>query len=117
MTLSGPPSGNRRASRRKGLRGPCVLRLDGQPEREAQLFDIGIDGVSLVTARPVPPGSRGELVFTVPSGSAQSAALARVRTVYSSYLGPGAGFRIGAVFASLDEALAERLRSFVSVDP
>ena len=109
---------NLRASRRKGLRVDCTLLLDAQAPRNGLLVDVGTDGASFTTARPVAPGSRGELHFdlVVPAGRVGIAV--RVRTVYSSFVGgpAGARFRIGASFVTPDAATLAALEAFVA-DP
>lgn len=101
---------NRRISRRKGVRRPCTLLMPGQPPRELTTWDLGLDGMCLLSPRPVTPGSRCEARFELPGHPEPLHAGAKV--VYSSYCGVD-GFRIGLVFAELDEAVADTLQAFV----
>jgi hypothetical protein len=103
---------NRRISARKALRAPATMVLPGGVSRDLRLYDLATDGASFVASKPIPQGTRVELSFDlpVPQGTARIAASARV--VYSSYAGP-AEFRIGVVFAGLDEAGAQALAEFL----
>lgn len=106
---SGP--GNRRSSRRKGLRRACVLRLAGGEERPGVTIDLGVDGLCVLTAKPVASGTRCHVSFDLPLGTTELAFSAAIRTLYSSYSG-AEGFRIGAVFLTLDDAAAAALLGF-----
>lgn len=98
---------NRRAARRRGLRQPATLiLLPGRTSREVTLWDLGPDGLSLLSSRPVPPGSRCELRFELVLGGQAMPVHAAAKTVYSSYVGAD-GFRVGLVFTQVaEEALA-----------
>ena len=106
---SGP--GNRRSSRRKGLRRACVLRLAAGDERPGVTIDLGVDGLCLLSAKPVASGTRCQVSFGLPQGTTELAFSAAIKTLYSSYSG-AEGFRIGAVFVALDDSAAAALRSF-----
>lgn len=106
-----PGPANRRSSRRKGLRRACVLHLAAGDERPGVTIDLGVDGLCLLSAKPVASGTRCQVSFGLPQGAAELAFRAAIKTLYSSYSGTE-GFRIGAVFVALDEATAAALRSF-----
>lgn len=101
---------NRRISRRKGVRRPCTLVLPGQPPRELTTWDLGLDGMCLLSPRPVTPGARCEARFELPGLAAPLQAQGKV--VYSSFCGID-GFRIGLVFSDLEDAVADAIQHFV----
>ena len=112
MTGAVPGSPNRRAGRRRALRGAAVVRLAGDVPKEAIAYDLGEDGLSLVCARPISPGTMGEVSLDVPLAGETFPLTVRVRFVYSSYLGVQ-GFKVGAAFTHVDEAAARAVREFV----
>ena len=111
--MTGTPAGsaNRRAGRRRALRGAAVVRLAGDAPKEAIAYDLGEDGLSLVCARPISPGTVGEVSLDVPLAGETFTLTVGVR-VYSSYLG-AQGFKVGAVFTHVDEAVARAVHVFV----
>ena len=112
MTGTPPGSANRRAGRRRALRGAAVVRLAGDAPKEAIAYDLGEDGLSLVCARPISPGTVGEVSLDVPLAGETFTLTVGVRVVYSSYLG-AQGFKVGAVFTHVDEAVARAVHVFV----
>jgi hypothetical protein len=110
-----PVPNNRRVGRRTGLRRPCELHLPDQSVRKAITSDIGVDGMSFVCAKPIPPGTRCRISFELPLGERGVPIQAAMKTVYSSYCGAD-GFRIGAVFTELDGHDAEVLSDFAAPD-
>ncbi len=101
----------RRRGRRTGLRRPCTLHLSSGEQRQGMTIDVGVDGLSLYTAKPVAAGTRCELQFELPGAEAEQALRAAAKVVYSSYSGPQ-GFKIGAIFVALDPRTAEALLVF-----
>ena len=95
--MTGTPAGsaNRRAGRRRALRGAAVVRLAGDAPKEAIAYDLGEDGLSLVCARPISPGTVGEVSLDVPLAGETFTLTVGVRVVYSSYLG-ARGFQGGS---------------------
>lgn len=75
--------------------------LAGGVARDVQIADLGVDGASLVSARPISQGSVIQLRFEVPIAGIATALIIKARVVYSSYVGP-AQFRVGVVFQDLD---------------
>ena len=65
----------------------------------------------MLSARPIAPGTRCNVVFEVPIGAELVAVTAKAKVVYSSYSAAGE-FKIGAVFIDLDEAVANTLGRF-----
>ena len=107
---------NRRAARRKGLRQACELVLPDQSTRRARTVDAGVDGLSFLCARPMPPGTRCQVRFELALPGRLAAVQGALKTVYSSFSG-GDGFKIGAVFVELDEASSAALREFIAAAP
>ena len=106
---------NLRAGRRRGLRCLCELVLPGQAKRKASTLDIGVEGLSLVCAKPIAPGTRCRISFELPLGDRSAPVQGMLKTVYSSFCG-AEGFRIGAVFIELDDSSATALREFSAPD-
>jgi len=112
MTGTPPGSANRRTGRRRALRAAAVIRLAGGVPKEAIACDLGEDGLSLVCARPISPGTVGEVSLDVPLAGETFTLTVGVRFVYSSYLG-AQGFKVGAVFTHVGEAVARAVNEFV----
>jgi hypothetical protein len=97
-----PMTPSRRATRRTGLKGAAVVLLPGNVARDAQMCDLSSEGLSVMSARPISPGSRCTVNFELPFGDGRSPALSvATRSLYSSYTGD-AGFKVGMVFTALD---------------
>lgn len=112
MSLAHDPADvNRRGSRRKGLRRACVLHLANGDTRAGTTIDVGVDGLCVLTSRPVAAGTRCRVSFELPGGSGDVRIDAAVRTVYSSY--GSDGFKIGASFTDVGPAMAAALAAFV----
>ena len=94
------PVDSRRRHDRINLSCPVRVQIKAGLEREGRVQDLSLQGLSLITARPIEPGSRCLLQFelSLPGGARQVALAAKA--VYSSYTGPGA-FRIGMLFMAL----------------
>lgn len=104
---------NRRTGRRRVLRQPGTLTLlPAQQPRAVIVWDVGLDGMSVLSPKPVPPGTRCELRFDVPAGGQSSGVQATGKTVYSSFVGAD-GFRIGLVFTGLAADAAALVERFV----
>ncbi len=110
--MAEPPI-NRRTTSRAPLRCPAQVELAGGATRDAALLDIGLQGLSLVTARQISPGTRCMVRFELPyDGSAQPLALP-ARVLHSSYTAP-ATFRIGLVFGPLDAQAAAAIEAYAN---
>lgn len=107
------PDAERRRGRRTGLRRPCMLQLSGAEQRPGMTVDVGVDGLSLYTAKPVAAGTRCEVRFELPVGEATQSFSAAAKVVYSSFSGPQ-GFKIGAIFVALDAQTTAALLAFAS---
>ncbi|MEW6705400.1 MAG: PilZ domain-containing protein [Pseudomonadota bacterium] len=107
---------NRRAHRRRGLRQPATLLLPGQQQREVMLCDLGLDGLSVMSSKPIAPGTRCELRFELPGPSQSFPVDAMAKTVYSSFVGADS-FRIGLVFTDLPAAAQAAVAAFAIASP
>ena len=112
MTPTSPPDRNRRASPRKAIRRAARI-LVADTERDVQTWDLGRDGMCLVSTRPIAPGTRCRIVFDLPLGGEPVAVSAAAKIVYSSYSAAGE-FKIGALFLDLDEGVAAALGNFAA---
>ena len=106
------PEGNRRVVPRKALRQTATLVL-GDATREVQTWDLGRDGMCLLSPRPIAPGTRCKVTFDVPLATGPMSLTAGLKVVYSSYSASGE-FKIGAVFTDLDEGVADTLGKFAA---
>lgn len=107
-TPSEPPT-NRRIAPRIALRTPATVRLPGGQTRDVQVWDLAVDGASLLSPRPIAQGSSAELHLVLPGRT--DTLVAPVRVVYSSYQGPGQ-FRVGLSFQHLPPEAAEAIAAF-----
>jgi hypothetical protein len=100
------------------LRQPAVLIVSpGQVSRDVVVWDLGLDGMSVLSPKPVPPGSRCEVRFELPQGGVPAMPVkAAVKTVYSSFVGRD-GFRIGLVFTQLPDDMAALIDQFAGAGP
>ncbi len=103
----------RRRGRRTGLRRACTLQLSATEQRQGTTLDVGIDGLSLYTAKPVATGTRCEVQFELPRAASSYDLRAAAKVVYSSYSG-AQGFKIGILFVALDAGTTEALLAFAS---
>ena len=103
---------NRRAAPRKAVRQPATL-VHGDASRQVQTWDLGRDGMCLLSSRPIAPGTRCTITFELPVGAERVGVVAAAKIVYSSYSAAGE-FKIGAFFTDLDEGTALALGKFVA---
>jgi hypothetical protein len=106
------PEGNRRVVPRKALRQRATL-VQGDITRQVQTWDLGRDGMCLLSPRPIAPGTRCKVTFDVPLASGPMSLTAGLKVVYSSY-SASSDFKIGAVFTDLDEGVAAILGKFAA---
>lgn len=105
------PGTNRRIHPRKVLRAPATVLVPGQPPRESRTWDLGRDGMSLMTSRPIAPGTRCEVSFELPVGGKVCPVTASVKVLYCSFSGPD-GFKVGTVFGDLDDEILDAVTGF-----
>jgi hypothetical protein len=102
---------NRRVSARKVLRRPATVTLPGGLERLVRTWDVGLDGMSLVAPKPIPPGTRCTVTIELPDGDASRRVELPVKTVYCSLIDEGV--KIGLVFGPLESDTERVLQQFV----
>jgi hypothetical protein len=107
------PGVNRRIHPRKVLRGPTTIAVPGQPPREGKCWDVGLDGMSVVCAKPIPPSTRCELRFDVPAGEHSVTIRALAKVLYCSYCG-AEGFKVGIAFVEPQAESLEAVRRFAA---
>ena len=103
---------NRRAAPRKAIRQPATI-VSGDTARTVQTWDLGRDGMCLLSTRPIAPGTRCTITFELPVGAERIGIVATAKIVYSSYSAAGE-FKIGAFFTDLDEGTALALAEFAA---
>jgi hypothetical protein len=107
-----PAESNRRAAPRKALRQPATA-VYGDASRDVRTWDLGRDGMCLLSPRPIAPGTRCKLTFDVPLDGELIHVTASAKVVYSSYSAAGE-FKIGAVFTDIGEDVALVLGKFAA---
>ncbi len=90
--------------------------LPGGVARPVTVWDLGLDGMSVLSPKPVPPGTRCELHFALSHAGQLTDVQAPGKTVYSSFVGTG-GFRIGLVFTQLAPAVADAVERLIAASP
>ncbi len=109
-----PETAGRRRHTRIAVRCPLTLTPAGGGERTGTTLDLSLEGLSLATDLPMPPGSRYRVdIAALPCRSGPRPLRVDAKAVYSSYLGPGS-FRVGMVFINPDDESASVLTDFVA---
>lgn len=109
-----PP--NRRVHPRKVLRTAATVLLPGAATpREVRTWDLGLDGMSVVSPRPIAPGTRCTIALQLPlpASPASQELSVPARALWCSLMGPE-GFKVGLVFAPLDAATQDAIARFVA---
>ena len=110
--LPQPHERNRRVALRKALREPATIVYGGS-SKAVRTWDLGIEGMCLLSPRPIAPGMRCQIDFDLTLGHEAPVHVAvSAKVVHSSYSAAGE-FKIGAVFVELDEDIARALARFV----
>ena len=107
------PGNNRRIHPRKVLRAAVTVTVPGQAPREGRTWDLGIDGMSIMSPRPIPPGTRCEVSFELPVGGKVLPVTAAVKVLYCSFSGPD-GFKVGTAFGELDDESRGAVNGFAA---
>jgi hypothetical protein len=105
------PGRNRRIHPRKVLRAAATVKLPGQPSREGRTWDLGLDGMSLMSSKPIPPGTKCEVSFELPLGGNGRRVTVPVKVLYCSFCGDD-GFKIGTAFGELDDVSRAAVNEF-----
>ena len=103
---------NRRSAPRKAIRQPATV-VHGDASRPRSQVCTARDGMCLLSARPIAPGTRCTITFELPVGAERIGVVAAAKIVYSSYSAAGV-FKIGAFFTDLDEGTALALGRFAA---
>jgi hypothetical protein len=110
--MTDPRIPNRRTTARKALRCAVRVELASGASRNATMWDVGIEGMSLVTTNPISPGTRCHAAFELPLAGGPLRLDLAAKAVYCSYTGPAA-FKVGLVFSPLDAASERAIDEFV----
>jgi hypothetical protein len=104
---------NRRIAPRKAFREAATVVYGGGP-KAVRTWDLGLDGMCLLSPRPIAPGMRCQVEFDVATGNDAPAHLTvAAKVVHSSYSTAGE-FKIGMVFSDLDDDAARVLGRFAA---
>ena len=92
---------------RVALRRSAMVVISEGATCPATTLDIGKGGLSMITDKPIAPGTRCKIALEWPADEGVTHMLELpARTVYSSYLAPKR-FRVGVAFSKIEpEALA-----------
>jgi hypothetical protein len=107
------PERNRRIAVRKAFREAATIVYGGS-SKAVRTWDLGADGMCLLSPRPIAPGMRCQVSFELALGAETPVRVdVAAKVVHSSYSAPGE-FKIGAVFTDIDDAAARLLGAFVA---
>ena len=111
--LPQPHERNRRIALRKAFREAATVIYSGS-SKAVRTWDLGPDGMCLLSPRPIAPGMRCQVSFDLAVGSEAPVHLSvSAKVVHSSYSAAGE-FKIGAVFTDLDDDAARVLARFAA---
>ena len=85
--------------------------LPGGALHDVQMWDLGSDGASITSSRPITQGSIIDLRFDLPVAGGPAHIEARAKVVYSSYMA-AANFKVGLMFIGIDAAGAAAIHAF-----
>jgi hypothetical protein len=102
---------NRRTTARKALRCAATVDLPREGARGVTLQDLSLEGLSVLTPRPIAPGTRCTTSFELPLAGGLRALALKTKVIYSSYTGPNA-FKVGMSYTELDGASEDALAEF-----
>ena len=105
-----PNASDRRAAHRKVLRQAASM-IQGDTARQVKTWDLGTDGMCLLTSKPIPPGSKWQVTFDIPRPGQATTVTVHVKVVYSSYAGPNE-FKVGAIITDLDQEVVNTIQEF-----
>jgi len=69
--------------------------------------------MSIMSPRPIPPGTRCEVSFELPVGGKVLPVTAAVKVLYCSFSGPD-GFKVGTAFGELDDESRGAVNGFAA---
>ncbi|HUG23526.1 PilZ domain-containing protein [Piscinibacter sp.] len=102
---------NRRLYARKVLRRAAIVVLPGGVKREVKTWDLGQDGMAILSPKPISPGTRCEMTLELPQGDRSTELSVPVKVVYCSFSGSD-GFKVGMSFGDLDADAAAAIQQF-----
>jgi len=106
-------TGSRRIYPRKALRAAATVRLAVNGPRDATMWDLGVDGLSVIAAKPISPGLSCTVEFELLFGGVTTPLTVATKVVHCSFVGTQR-FKVGMRFAQLDAATAELLARFAA---
>ncbi|MCM5680382.1 PilZ domain-containing protein [Schlegelella sp. S2-27] len=106
------PDRDRRASRRAALQQECEVVLPGNVCRKGRTCELGLDGLSLLTGKPISPGVRCQVRFQLPTAAGPLPLFLSAKAVYSSFQS-AERFRIGLLFDRLTDEDEQALAGFL----
>lgn len=106
-------TGSRRIYPRKALRAAATVRLAANGVREATMWDLGVDGLSVIAAKSISPGQMCTVDFELLFGGVTTPLTVAAKVVHCSFVGTQR-FKVGMRFAQLDAATADVLARFAA---
>ena len=106
---------NRRASVRAAIRQPATV-VYGDTTVAVLTLDVGQGGLSLLSPRPIGPGTRCTVMFELPFADGPVEVSASLKVVYSSYVA-AEQFKIGTVFTVLEAEVERALVRYAAAAP
>lgn len=104
---------NRRGAARKALRCAATVQLPREGARDVTLLDLSLEGLSVMSARPIAPGTRCTTHFALPLAAGAATLALSTRVVYSSYTGAQA-FKVGMVLTPPDADTEAAIARFMA---
>jgi hypothetical protein len=104
-----PPT--RRVHPRKVLRASATVELPGAPPRQVRTWDLGLDGMSIVSPRPISPGRKCTVHLELAVAGVPAAVSLPAKSIHCSLIGQE-GFKVGLVFGDLDPVGARAVNEF-----
>lgn len=116
QTQASGAEGSRRVDTRIAIRRPIVLTMADGSSRPGTTQDISQRGASLTTDKPIPPGSKCQLVVECSAAEGPRTVEIAAKAVYSSYSAPKV-FRIGLVFTEGEARATAVIHELMAAGP
>jgi len=102
---------------------PAISAIDGRERAEPcsgeedcsgflPWVDLGVDGVSILSPRPISPGTRCVVMFEIPANGASTPVTLEAKSLHSALTGNGV-FKVGMCFRDIDPDSARTLEAFI----
>ena len=104
----------RRQQSRRPLRATAHLLIASRQSLSVRVLDVGVSGISIVTAANAPVDAECGLRFSIPWGLQTLCIEAAVSVAQSVFSRNDDGFRVSLRFKSLTDEQANALRNFVA---